>query len=264
MSNKKTKENISSEIPAELKAAELTPPVENSAPPADQPAATLVDMEKLSADLGDLPEKQAHAIQAHFDKETEIKKEFINLIDIQGRTFDPALHCTIQDKTTGDLIPLLSKTGKLQIKRIRGANKPKTGKISTGMEAIQNDDLNKQKARAAGIATANLLIASCTAIFGDDWKASSEDQNSLENAYAKYFEIKGWTNDIPPELEVLIFTGKYILPRMQKESTQIKVQGWREKIAFWWYKRKNKKMSTKEVNPNNEIKKENSNAATIN
>ena len=177
----------------------------------------------------DMPQVQQHAID---QAEDEAKKSATGAVDVDGHTFDPAMH-----KTGTDGKPTITKLGKLIKKPGR---KPGSAATSTLGAAINKSD----KARRSGIIAANFLMSTATAVGGEDWQPRKEtpempldEKSMMQDAFGDYFDAKGW-EDIPPGLALLGALAIYISPRLTAPSTKRRVGG----LRGWLARRKGKKV----------------------
>lgn len=177
----------------------------------------------------DMPEVQQHAIDQEAEQQAEKIAEHTGPDapkDKNGATFDPAIH-----KVDKQGNPTLTKLGNLILKPGRKAGKSTTGAsvVNTPGSAPTDPAIQKRaESRAAGVASANLILMLGVGIGGDEWqprvdeKQGLNEKTMLEGAFGDYFEATGKT-DIPPGMALTVAIGAYALPRFTMPKTQSRV-----------------------------------------
>lgn len=130
-----------------------------------------------------------------------------------GPVFDPSIHETNPDGT-----PRLTKDGKPRRKR---GTKPKNGYQGHTQQQPQPGQVEGLKAsdfkQSAGL-VAGMMFMAGQAVFGPAWKPADEEKIAIEDAFARYFEAKGF-DDIPPGLALIMAIGVYAGPRLAMDET---------------------------------------------
>lgn len=193
-----------------------------------------------------MPDVQEHAIEQHAEKTEKIAEYTDGLKDADGQSFDPRLHVTDESG-----LPKLTKTGKLRKRRQPQETAPTTRKPVTSFVATPKSEHSTHdepvdtsaasaaaNSRAAGVATANLLITVGMSLGGEEWapvkntELGIDEKALLENAFADYYLATGKT-DLPPGLALTVAVGSYALPRFSKPKTKTRL-----KILGVWLKQK--------------------------
>lgn len=166
-----------------------------------------------------------------------------NLVDTQGRKFNAEIHRTNE---AGQ--PILTKTGKLSVRRGRKPGSPQAT-LNVPKQKTAEDVAKEVECAKAGELVAELIIAAGTGIYGSEWKPAKindtdhDERDYLRSAWSGYFVAKGWS-DFPPEISVAVATGIYMLPRFGMPKTRAKtgrmfgwvrdrlmgLKNWRDKI----------------------------------
>ena len=169
---------------------------------------------------------QEHAIEQESLNENEKLAQYSHLKDVQGNSFDPAIH---KVNKAGE--PTVSPRGSLIKKpgRKPTANSASGSRTSSVVGGVQNVTTNQQnekmQARAAGMMAANLMLQIGIVAGGEEWHPRYDEQTGLnekgmlEQAFGDYFEATGKT-DIPPGMALTVAIGAYALPRFTMPKTQ--------------------------------------------
>ncbi|AUR98301.1 hypothetical protein NVP1249A_07 [Vibrio phage 1.249.A._10N.261.55.B9] len=221
----KKPESEQSESPiVEPKPSEAVQTETSSGGSLDNIANTLADS---------MPEVQEHAIEQEKAKTDAEREKWADLEDVDGNTFDPAIH-----KTNKDAEPTLSRTGKLIKKPGRkGGGGSSSGPSVIGVKQEAKPDPEQAariQARASGKMAANLLMTLGIVAGGEEWQpikdptTGIDEKQMLESAFADYFEATGKT-DIPPGMALTVAIGGYALPRFTMPKTRSRMQ----KVKDW-------------------------------
>lgn len=187
-----------------------------SAPGVEAHAAQIIEQS---------PQVQEHAI-AEAARQRAAEESQIP-VDDHGVKFDPKIH-------TGSKL----KSGHWRTKKgastlgtpTKKSTAAKTGEVILSAEA-------EQKARAAGAAAANMLFASATMLFGEEFQPRSEkeagfDEKSLmEQAFGDYFVAKN-VADFPPGVTLAFVSLGYVTARLSMPKTKAKVSGFKTWLAL--------------------------------
>lgn len=196
-----------------------------------------------------MPDVQHHAIEQESLNEKEKLAQFSHLVDVDGNTFDPAIHKTNKagEPTTSTKGKLIKKAGRKKAT----TTKPTTSSFvgGNGQQPTQ-DQIHKLQARATGTVAANMVMQLGIAFGGDEWNPRMDEQTGLneksmlEGAFADYFETTGKT-DLPPAMALTVAIGAYALPRFTMPKTQSRLQKMTGGIKKWFINRKLKKHGLK-------------------
>lgn len=149
-----------------------------------------------------------------------------DLVDVDGVAFDPAKHAVKPDGT-----PSMTSTGRFRRKRGQGTRSRIAAPNRSASTAAPDNatpqltEEQKQQARNAGIAAAEILFRTAVMFGGDDWHPIKNDEKQIDerrdmqNAFAFYCEQKGVT-DFPPGVLLAITISSYALPRFTMPETQ--------------------------------------------
>lgn len=196
-----------------------------------------------------MPAVQEHAIAAATSEEN-IKSENIEAVaggrtDTNGKTFDPAIHETESDGT-----PRLSPTGKLRLKRGRGAPSfnhsqplngvtPKQttsdGPSSTSANVLpQAPKATPQEIELAAKSTMNLIFIGSSIVFGvEDGKLTDDELKRGVTTFSQYYEARGIIK-IPPEVAVIGFLATIGVSRWSRPKFVERRKTFREKFILWY------------------------------
>jgi hypothetical protein len=200
--------------------------------------------EKLADDIGeelitDMPDPTEEAIEAEKNKQADT---IAKLVDKNGEGPDPEKHVFNDDGT-----PKINADGTLKLKRGRKKGstvQPKSTIGNTSNIGSSKPAVGNISARVGGVAAANLVIAIGCSIDFEEWQPQPGEKESLESAFADYFEAKG-LEDIPPGWALCVALGAYALPKFTRPKTQSKLSGITRWIGEKWYKFKNRKGGNK-------------------
>lgn len=197
-----------------------------SAPGVDEHAAAIIE---------NSPDVQQHAIdEAARQRATE---ESQIPVDDHGVKFDPKIH-------TGSKL----KSGHWRTKKGAGSTLGKSAKQSTpkaGGELVMTV-AQEQQSRMAGAAAANMMFASLTMFFGEEWKPRTEkeagfdEKKMTEDAFGDYFVSKNWS-DFPPGVTLAFVLIGYSFARLNMPKTKEKVSGFKTWIGLRYARYKLKK-----------------------
>ena len=214
--------------------------------------AGLVNLDSIADDLTTgMPDVQEHAIEQEKANENEKLAQYSHLKDVDGNSFDPAIH-----KTNKAGEPTVSTKGKLVKKPGRKASTANDAKSYVGHTVggnAQSTDKAAEirlQARASGTMAANLVLQVGIIAGGEEWYPRQDEQTGLdeklmlENAFADYFEATGKT-DIPPGMALTVAVGAYALPRFTLPKTKSRLAKAKTGIKQWWANRKLKKHGLK-------------------
>ena len=202
-----------------------SPPIEST---PDVPDTVCANLDAISADIAESsPTPNEAAIAAEAAKTAEAVARHAHLRDVDGNTFDPAIHVTDSD---GE--PKLSGKGKLRKRPGRKAGV--TAKRHSSKKAAEdNTALNRQHARMSGAAAANSLIMLGVVVGGDEWNPRKDVETGLDErevlqcAFGDYFELKN-LQDIPPGVALATAVIAYVTPRLAMPKTQTRLQRCKE------------------------------------
>jgi hypothetical protein len=214
--------------------------------PANNPPESSANVDSITSDLvGAMPEPQPHAIeQARQDAGDVIADKF-------GHTFDPAQHATNADGT-----PKLTPTGRFA--KISKAARPSKLNVPGTASATPTPAQSKEvAARAGGKGAANLLIALCVGMGGEEWlpradaKSGQNEKEVLEAVFGDYFVATGKT-DLPPGWALAAGLSMYALPRFAMPTTRSRVTRVKAWVAAKWVTfRDRKKVKRTDVESDN-------------
>jgi len=244
------------------KSIDTAPEVTPDDPPkkGDDVAGVRVSPNKQAATVGSvvaslvdqMPAVQQHVVDA--DTPTlHTPTEADSPTDRKGRPFDPAIHCVNSDGS-----PFLTPRGKIKLKAV-GGKKPGRPKATAQPSVVGGSgrqkseaEIGEAKARQAGIAAANTLIALGIGIGGDEWSPRTDveiglnEHAALEQAFGDYFTAKG-LEDVPPGVALTIAVACYMLPRFQQPKTKSRLQRLKRWLVKKYADRKLKKHGLKAV-----------------
>lgn len=253
--NKQTHTHTHTQPPADLTTVEQTtgdPP-----PPAD-------DIDRAADSLLEqTPEVQQHAID-QFARESESNGEQSPPgngaappptngaeVDAAGVAWNADLHAISADGSHPK-----TKDGLWKRKRgtAGGAPRPRARSVIGGAPTAAApagptaEQIATDQARAAGIACAHTLMASCQMMFGPEWEPQQTKEKNevalMEAAYGNYFVAKQWS-DFPPGIALTLVTFGYVLPRFTMPQTRGRLSRFKTwtaaKVANWKLKREAKK-----------------------
>lgn len=143
------------------------------------------------------------------------------------------------------------------LKSKRSKKRVPNSKIGTTTEDEKNKKRNAEEeaafraaCRASGEATIDSVVLLCTTLGGPEWwwdaphampgtnpPIMRDEQAELRRAYADTFEHYGWKST-PTWLGLVVATGAYVVPRLNRPQTRARVLSLKEKIAAWWAMRK--------------------------
>jgi len=229
-----------------------TAPSESSAPPegespADNPPESSADVATITSELvGSMPAPQPHAIeQARQDAGGAATDKF-------GHAFDPAIHAANADGS-----PKLTPTGRFA--KISKAARPSNLRIpgQPAAPAVAAAQSKEVAARAGGKGAANLLIALCVGMGGEEWlpradaKSGLNEKEMLEAVFGDYFVATGKT-DLPPGWALAAGLSMYALPRFAMPTTRSRVTRVKAWLAAKWVTfRDRKKVKRTDVEQDN-------------
>lgn len=207
---------------AESSVGSVTP--ESTPPVADM--ATLA-----GALIAEQPAVQEHAI-AQAQSEAEANKDK----DSAGEPFNAAVHATNADGS-----PRKNANGTYAKKRGRksGSAAPNTTGpakiVIPGGAGVTQTQLNQEQlARKGGAGAANLVMALCIGLCGEEWhprqdaKLGLDEKAMLEAGFGDYFVATNRA-DLPPGWALVACMAMYALPRFGMPKTQTRLQ----KVKNW-------------------------------
>lgn len=140
------------------------------------------------------------------------------LVDIKGRTFDPALHVVNPDGT-----PKLTKTGKLRVNPLAKAS-DKQKEAAKPPEVLP--DFSPEM--IVGIVT-----GACMMVLGPDWQPEEQESVMLTQATRRYCEAHG-VGELSPGWTLLAVAALYAAPRLYKPETQKRLKPIMERVKDGW------------------------------
>lgn len=180
--------------------------------------------------MSEQPEVQQHAIdQAQAEALAQAGQ------DSNGEVFNPGVHAANADGS-----PRKTAAGAFAKKRGRKAGSTSTAQGAPkltipGGAGITQDQLTKQQlARKGGAGAANLVMAACIGLGGDEWrprldvKIGMDEKAMLEGVFGDYFVATEKT-DLPPGWALVAGLAMYALPRFGMPKTQsrlARVKNW--------------------------------------
>jgi hypothetical protein len=198
-----------------------------------------------------MPAIQPHAIEAEKQDEAEktahIESAASGLTDANGRTFDPAIH-----ETGPDGAPRLSPTGKLRLKRGRGASsfsgtkQPLNGTTPKQTAQAANVQTSAPKATAAEIemaakSTMNLIFMGSMMVFGpEDGELTKDELSHGVQTFTSYYETRGIIK-VPPEVAVIAYVATLGVSRWNRPRVAERRRSFKEKFIVWWLRMRGKK-----------------------
>lgn len=239
-------------------------PEETSGNPSQPPSPESAEGSTPQAAVSDIaatlaqerPEIQPHAIeQAHADAQTQ------ESADRNGELYDPARHTGTKTKTGAWRLkkgaPPKGSTN-AQSSASTGST-PSTSKL--GNMGATPAPSKEVQARTGGKAAANLLLALCVGLGGDEWhpridpKIGLDEKFMLETVFGDYFVATGKA-DLPPGWALVAGCCMYSLPRFAMPKTKSRlsaIKNWfAAKVIAWRARRAGHRVTVKPENRTHE------------
>ncbi len=218
---------------------------ENAGTPPDAAQST-ANLAAIAADfVTDMPEVQPHAVA---QAQAQAQAQAAAPVDKDGVRFDPAVHVTGPD---GKGVMTVRKTWAQKRGRKGGdaASRPAQstmGGLAPAAPAGQATPLQlpadvQAAARAAGIATAELVFVVGRVAGGEEWDPSKAEREMMHQVWGDYFVATGKV-DVPPWMGVAIGMTAYAGPRFGQPKTQARVGKLKQWVVSWWTNRKLRRM----------------------
>lgn len=205
--------------------------------PGDQESTTSIVVDSLQADKGASSMPDTDTVQGDGAGPGAVLDGIASPHEAAHEDFDAAIHAI---DAAGN--PVKKADGTFAKKRGRKADSKVAGSALPNPNApavanvpsIRSDVLTSEQAAKQIV---NMFLNGAVMVFGEDWQPENvSEAKGLVFSLRDYFDIRG-VPKFPPEMGLLIAFGAYALPRLQKEKTRSKIDGWKDKIKLFFVNR---------------------------
>lgn len=154
-------------------------------------------------------------------------------VDADGIAYDPQRHCKDQNGQ-----PKRRKDGRWAGKPGRSGGGSANGGIATSITAIP-PVVDENAARISAKQYVGMIVMTAVMVLGKELIPTKDEQTNMENAWTEYIMVSGIPT-LPPWAMVLISTGMWIRPNLEKPEV-------RERVATIYRKVKGKIWGTRSL-----------------